>query len=480
MATPRSTPRKKKQRSPHTRDSYRLAAGDDSYVSESPTFSELMPGRHSDSSRDMFSASIAERRQRNAPSPLQLGTNRHRSGTLSRSFEIEDIPGEVSPLGEGRFERGPIFEDDSPSVYSPQPTARPSPLHLSHVRSHSKVDGNGNESYKEWLLSHDPSMVRESATRTETLVNRPRHSKSSADGLRKAQAMELHSPTAQVVTVHANNHSNQIPQNTPLFSPLQFYFRGTDYPSAKKGEKEMIGDNGWLERTDRGVVEHVAKTPQKKTRILDSIKKMARDVAEIHTSRRAQPVLRPRAVSHIAISLNAREQSLLYCELEFNLNTALNDYIAVQLDKGRLVPDKLKKVADVWQSRGRPKVVGFRYDLETQLELVNLHIDDFRFYGRRQADPAEIGGLLHAMKVNARAIGVRTLCQPDSVIAKQLVDAQSLFKMLGVPDEQQIALAEIAQFFKVIVERELDSRESNGGHGKQYREERQWSTQGER
>ncbi|QPC71673.1 hypothetical protein HYE68_002425 [Fusarium pseudograminearum] len=481
MVTPRSTPRRKKQRSPQTRDSHRWVAGDDSFEADSPTFSDLMPGHRSDSSRDMFSASIAERRQRNAPSPLQLGTNRHRSGTLSRSFEIEDMPGEVSPLGEGRFEREPIFEDDSPSVYSPQLTAHPSPLRLSHVRSQSKVDGNGDGSYKEWLLSHDPSMARESGTHAENLVNRPRRSKSSADGLRKAQAMELHSPTTQVVTVHANNnHGNQMSQNTPLFSPLQFYFRGTDYPSAKKGEKEMIGDNGWLERTDRGVVEQVAKTPQKKTRILDSIRKMARDVAEIHTSRRAQPVLRPRAASHIAISLNAREQSLLYCELEFNLSTALNDYIAVQLDKGRLVPDKLKKVADAWQSRGRPKVVGFRYDLETQLELVNLHIDDFRFYGRRQADPAEIGGLLHAMKVNARAIGVRTLCQPDSAIAKQLVDAQSIFKMLGVPDEQQIALAEIAQFFKVIVERELDSRENNGGHGKQSREERQWTVQGER
>jgi hypothetical protein len=165
--------------------------------------------------------------------------------------------------------------------------------------------------------------------------------------------------------------------------------------------------------------------------------------------------------------LNAREQSLLYCELEFNLSTALNDYITVQLDKGRLVPDKLKKVADAWQNKGRPKVVGFRYDLETQLELVNLHVDDFRFYGRRQADPTEIGGLLHAMKVNARAMCVRTLCQPDTVIAKQLVDAQSVFKMLGVPDEQQVALAEIAQFFKVIVERELDSRERRDHNGSQ-------------
>lgn len=161
----------------------------------------------------------------------------------------------------------------------------------------------------------------------------------------------------------------------------------------------------------------------------------------------------------MAISLDPREQSLFYCELEFRLSNVLNEYITVQLDKGRLVPDKLKKIADSWNHKGRPKVIGFRYDLETQLDLVSLHIDDFRFYGRRQGDPIEIGGLVHAMKVNARSMSIRTFCQPDSVIAKQLVDTQSLFKMLNVPEAQQLALAEIAQFFKVIVERELDQRE---------------------
>lgn len=167
----------------------------------------------------------------------------------------------------------------------------------------------------------------------------------------------------------------------------------------------------------------------------------------------------------------------MYCELEFNLSHALNQYITIQLDKGRLVPDKLKKVADGWQHKGRPKVVGFRYDLETQLELVNLHIDEFRFYGRRQGDPIEIAGLLHAMKVNARAMSIRTFCQPDSVIAKQLVDSQSLFKLIGVPDIQQIALAEIAQFFKVIVEREQDNREQ---HAYELRKKSSAREQGDR
>ena len=149
----------------------------------------------------------------------------------------------------------------------------------------------------------------------------------------------------------------------------------------------------------------------------------------------------------------------MYCELEFHSTSALNDFITAELDKGHLVPDNLKKISDWWTGQGRAKVVGFRYDLETQLELVSLHVNDFSFYGRRQSNPIEIAGLLGAMKTNARQIRVRTFCQPDPVIAKQLVDTQSLFNMINASNAQQAALAEIAQFFKVVVEREKDYRE---------------------
>lgn len=111
-------------------------------------------------------------------------------------------------------------------------------------------------------------------------------------------------------------------------------------------------------------------------------------------------------------------------------------------------------------------MVGFRYDLETQLQLVGLHVNDFNFHGRRQGNPVEIGGLIDAMKTNARQMRVRTFCQPDSVVAKQLVDAQSLFNMVNVSYLQQMALTEVAQFFKVIMERERerDQRERRVRH----------------
>ncbi|KAF5011494.1 hypothetical protein FDECE_2413 [Fusarium decemcellulare] len=480
MATPKSTPRKNKSSASRSEAPYSWAlSGEDGSSVDSPTFSELMPGHQQYLSQDVYYGSLAERRQRLPPSPLQLDTRR-RQANVARPAEMEDIPDAVSPLSQGMYGYARVTEDDVSSFYSRdlQYSAHPSPLelrHSTHDRSQSKVNGAVVDAYHEWIHAHDPSMIRESVSHPEPLVNRPRRSKSSADGLRQSRPFEVQAPPIpQEATLRTEN--TQHAPNTPLFSPLQLYFRGTDFPSVKKGEKTMIGDNGWLERTDKNV-DLTKKAPQKKVGILDSIKKIAKDMTELHhSSRRPQPVAKARRpTSQIAISLDSREQSLLYCELEFNLSTALNDYTTIQLDKGRLVPDKLKKVADLWQNKGRPKVVGFRYDLETQLELIHLHADDFRFYGRRQADPIEIAALLHTMKINARAMSIRTFCQPDSVIAKQLVDAQSLFKMLGVSDAQQIALAEIAQFFKVIVERELDYRDrreheasrgrSSHGHG---------------
>lgn len=157
------------------------------------------------------------------------------------------------------------------------------------------------------------------------------------------------------------------------------------------------------------------------------------------------------SVDHVTVSLDPRQQSLLYCELEYHLTTALNIYINEELDKGHLTQDNMRKISDMWQQKGHPGVIGFRYDLETQLHLVSFHINDFDFYGRRQGNTTEIFLLLDEMKTNARNMRVRTFCKSDSTIAKHLVDSQSLFNLINASASQQTALAEIARFFKLIM-----------------------------
>ncbi|KAH7134836.1 hypothetical protein B0J13DRAFT_528942 [Dactylonectria estremocensis] len=424
---------------------------------DSPIFSELMPGHQKTSSNDIFSSNLAERRHKAPPPPLQLGGGRRNAHGPQRP-DMKIVTDPVSPLSQGQYESSRLTEDDD-SLYS-QDSRYMDHRGTNHQRSRSKLNDAVVDAYKDWAQIHTPSTPpRDSSVRPESLTRRPRRSKSTGEGLRQSRTADVPLPS---ITPRDALRS----EATPLFSPLQFYFRGPDFPMTKMGGKTMIGDNGWLERTDQ-TPDTTKKTPQKKVGIIEGIKKIAKDMAELgHTKDKPQQPVKERPSFQVVISLDSREQSLLYCELEYHLSSALNDYITVQLDKGRLVPDKLKRVADGWKQKGRPKVVGFRYDLETQLDLVNLHVDEFRFYGRRQGDPIEISGLIHAMRVNGRAMSIRTFCQPDSVIAKQLVDAQSLFKLLGVPEGQQIALAEIAQFFKVIVEREMDYRSRRESEGR--------------
>ncbi|KAI0856344.1 hypothetical protein F4860DRAFT_529301 [Xylaria cubensis] len=226
----------------------------------------------------------------------------------------------------------------------------------------------------------------------------------------------------------------------------------------ERGSKTLFGEHGWLEDT---AASGMARPKLEKVGgFMESLKRKAREIPTRN--------IRTSAVNRMTISLNAREQSLLYCELEYNLNNAFDAYFIAQLNSGRLEASKLSRIADVWAQKGRPKVISFRYDLETQVDLITAHIDNFRFYGPVHAEgPAAIAGLLYAMKTNARCMRIRTFCQPDSVIAKHVLDAQNFLRLLGSPEWLQRPLEEVAQFFKVAVDRHKAMAEAPpaGRHG---------------
>ncbi|KAL2179804.1 uncharacterized protein P884DRAFT_275410 [Thermothelomyces heterothallicus CBS 202.75] len=241
-------------------------------------------------------------------------------------------------------------------------------------------------------------------------------------------------------------------------------------PTVRKASKTLIGEGGWLENTSKP---DQNGSPSRGGGFLGNLVKKAKEMIEANQDNRAQRKSRESdksrpASRQLAISLSPREQSLLYCELEFALATALNDYITAQFNAGRLDADRLKKTAEDWQRKGRPRVVGFRYDMETQLDLVRAHVHDFKFYSRVAATTA-ILGILDTAKTNARVLRIRTYCQPDTVIAKQLLDSQGLFNILGCPEEQQIKLAEIIAFFKAAIER----RRLHSLHGHQLQLQQQ-------
>ncbi|OBR03690.1 hypothetical protein CH63R_12817 [Colletotrichum higginsianum IMI 349063] len=390
--------------------------------SDSTTFSELMPSSNH-KPKGSLASSIAERRRQHTPTPVNI--NDHQQyGTLVNDTNI--IPLVPQPRTPNSPPLPGIDHVDSSSVYS-QSEGQPSPLHIKRDDIPRHIE-NVMQSYSGWKDSNVQAPV------PDVLGH---GGNAQGHGPYKGRLEALRQPVMDV---------------SQIYSPLRPYFAYKDLPTQKIAGKTLIGEQGWLERPNQTPDRKKDSSP-KKPGLLDSLKKMAKDMGK-SSNRRLRDIEKEGKVQRVTISLDPREQSLLYCELEFHISNALHTYITNELNHGRLNPDKLKKIADGWNQKGRPRVVGFRYDLETQLELVHLHIDEFRFFGRRQSNPLEIGGLLHAMKVNARSLRIRTYCQPDSVIAKQLVDSQSLCNTIGCSDAQQIAIAEIAQFFKVIVERE--------------------------
>ncbi|KAI1428394.1 hypothetical protein F5Y12DRAFT_782575 [Xylaria sp. FL1777] len=217
----------------------------------------------------------------------------------------------------------------------------------------------------------------------------------------------------------------------------------------EQGMKTLFGEHGWLEDT---AALGVKKPKTEKTvSFMENLKRKAREIPTRNNNN-----TRTNSINRINISLDAREQSLLYYA-----------YFKAQLNSGRLEASKLSRIADAWAQKGRPKVIGFRYDLETQVDLITAHINDFRFYGPVQAEgPAAVSGLLYAMKTNARYMRIRTFCQPDSVIAKHVLDSQNFLRLLGSPESLQRPLEEVAQFFKVAVDRRKAIAEApTGRHG---------------
>ena len=166
----------------------------------------------------------------------------------------------------------------------------------------------------------------------------------------------------------------------------------------------------------------------------------------------------PTRVNRTSISMKPRPQSLLYCELEYTISTALDEYIRSQLSDRNLRAAKLNNVAGSWASRGRPNVVGFRYDLETQIDLLEMHLDEFMFYTWRTENSANIRGVLHSIRASAREMRARTYCAPDAVIQKHLADAQVLLDIINANEAAHLMIYNCFRVFKMYREEAEDER----------------------
>ncbi|RYP68004.1 hypothetical protein DL771_006927 [Monosporascus sp. 5C6A] len=376
-----------------------------------------------------------------------------------------------------------VMGDDDSSVYSNDlSTAFPdsamiSPLHIPTIASTQRQrDEAGMQRQRDEAgMQRERDDILEDYSRWQQSQNGPNGSQAGAGGPARSQSISEPPHPSQQEDAKADPPMPDEPQaasetkgipkaptvneiqaarETEPYTPLTPWLEREGH--VRKGTKTMVGDNGWLENA---AIEGQKKPTPKKPGFIDSMKKWGRDFiekTEDFMSAGSRPTNNPRHVVQKArISLDPRAQSLLYCELEFEIRLALDMYIKAQLNMGRLNAAKLKRIADWWESKGRPRVTGFLYDLETQLDLVMAHSpDDFRFYGTLAAKgDAHVVGLLSAVKADARTIRLRTCCLPDAIVIKHIIDIQKMMGLIDASADNHIQVAKCLKFFKDFVEK---------------------------
>ncbi|KAK8107979.1 uncharacterized protein PG998_009992 [Apiospora kogelbergensis] len=465
-------------------------------VSRSPSQDKL-PLTRASSSRTKIPAPMQKDKKR--PVPLNLADARRYGEVVSHRKNIEVVhnPVPATPAIQGNHGTTVVDNnnnfDGSSSVYTSDPptTSTPaiSPLRIKKRTTELGRKLNVLKAYNDYKESTTPNP--ESA-----LLKTPFRSKSATVNDMKQKGPEILDNdstmpnTADTPSSPRNSHQGKrsgIPKSATTndlnrdaqpepFTPLTPWLLA----SSVHITKNLFGEHGWLKDTS---APEAKQESQKNSGFLVAEKADFKNTSNRPRSKiigsSASGPSSPRrhgsgGPKRLAISLDPREQSLLYCELEYSLSNTLDLYIKTQLNGGRLDPAKLKKVSDGWAAKGRPRVIGFRYDLETQVELVRLHLYQFRFYhsynsshqpqhresllggagGGSEESTTAIDAVLYAVKCNARVMRVRSLCQPDSVIAKHVLDAQALLGLLGAAEGMHRSLAEVSQFFKVVVERE--------------------------
>lgn len=143
------------------------------------------------------------------------------------------------------------------------------------------------------------------------------------------------------------------------------------------------------------------------------------------------------------VSLTPPEQAKLYSEVELMICATANHFLKHQQYRGRIAPATLAKVAQGWASKNRPQVIEFRYDQQTQRDLVLYNIKAFRFHGPDADDPIVLNSMMHAWKHLGKDMSIRTFCTPDSVVRKHMIDINKVLEMLGAPEVMIQAYQEV-------------------------------------
>jgi hypothetical protein len=148
-------------------------------------------------------------------------------------------------------------------------------------------------------------------------------------------------------------------------------------------------------------------------------------------------------ISVLTISLSPPEQARISMEVELMLVHTANRFLMNQFSQGRIAVESIKKIVDMWKSKGRPIVIEFMYDQATQRDLVVANQHNFRFHGDRAGDNNRITSFLYTWKQVASLMAIRTFCNADTVMLKMLFDIEQILECLGAPEPLMLRLQQI-------------------------------------
>lgn len=120
-----------------------------------------------------------------------------------------------------------------------------------------------------------------------------------------------------------------------------------------------------------------------------------------------------------------------------------NCFLMAQFSQGRIAVDSIKKIVDMWKSKGRPIVIEFMYDQATQRELIATNQHNFRFHGGRAGDEIRINAMLYNWKQVASLMAIRTFCTADTIMLKLLFDIEQILELLGAGEPVLLRLQQI-------------------------------------
>lgn len=227
-------------------------------VNPMPGYSAEMAAYHA--------ATLAQRRKQEAPDHLDINDTRKYGTFMHRSSKF---PVSSHPLQYDSNEVSPLGEDDVSSLYSQHMSDRSNASPYVKGGTVSQRIDNVMHTYNDWEVSEDYTRVSGSPVRSMS----PRRARSPVREPSPPRRPEAVSRTSALKHSELSNTS---------YSPLMTYFAFEGLPVQKLGRKTMIGDQGWLDRPSgqaRRAPDHDKKDlSPKKLGLLDSIKKMAKDM----------------------------------------------------------------------------------------------------------------------------------------------------------------------------------------------------------